>query len=91
MTTEEYLAEMNGKIEALTLACSIMISLSPDKKQISQMLTSISRLAEKNQGEALHQKSYINGIKSVISTLEESLKTAAFASQIRDLKPGVEH
>lgn len=91
MTTEEYLAEMNGKIEALTLACSVLISLSPDKKQISQMLTSISRLAENNQGAAPHQKSYTGGIKSVISTLEESLKTAAFASQIRDLKPGVEH
>lgn len=91
MTTEEYLADMNGRIEALTLACSVLISLSPDKKQISQMLTSISRLAENSQSEAPHQKSYTNGIKSVISTLEESLKTAAFAAQIRDLKPGVEH
>jgi hypothetical protein len=80
MTTEEYLAEMNGKIEALTLACSTLITLSTDKKQISKMLTSIVRAAESEQSEALHQKNYTNGIKSVISTLEESLSCAEFAA-----------
>lgn len=91
MDTESYLAEMNGKIEALTLACCILISLSPDKKQISQMLTSIVRTAEGEGSEALHQKNYINGIKTVILTLEESLKTAEFGAQMRNLAPGIGH
>ena len=91
MTTEEYLAEMNGKIEALTLACSILVSLSPDKKQISQMLTSIVRAADAEGSEAPHQKSYTNGIKSVISTLEESLKTAAIGAQMKNLSSDIAH
>jgi len=91
MTTEEYLAEMNGKIEALTLACSVLVSLSPDKKQISLMLTSIVSAAEAEGSEAPHQKSYTSGIKAVISTLEETLKTASDASQFLKLKPGIEH
>ena len=80
MTTEEYLAEMNGKIEALTLACSTLITLSPDKKRISQILTSIVRAAEGEENKGRHQKSYTDGIKSVIAILEESLNCAEFAS-----------
>lgn len=91
MTTEEYLAEMNGKIEALTLACGVIISLSPDKKQIAQMLTSIVRAAEAAGSEDRHQKSYTNGIKAVVATLEESLKTASIASQFRNLNSDIEH
>lgn len=91
MDAENYLAEMNGKIEALTLACSVLISRSPDKKQISQMLTSIVRAAEAEVSEAPHQKSYTSGIKAVISSLEETLRTASDASQFRKLKPDIEH
>jgi hypothetical protein len=71
MDTEDYLAEINGKIEALTLTCSILISISPDKKEIAQMLTSIISQVENDQTDAPHLKSYTNGIKTIISMLEE--------------------
>jgi hypothetical protein len=87
MTTEEYLAEMNGKIEALTLACSLIISLSPEKNKIHQKLKAISLLAENDKNKSPHQKNYINGIKSAISTMEETLEIASFAS----LATGREH
>jgi hypothetical protein len=90
MTPEVYLAEMSGKIETLTLVCSILISLSPDKKQIAQLFTSIVSAAETGGSEALDQRSYANGIKAVISTLEESLDTVSVASQFRNLKLDIE-
>jgi hypothetical protein len=86
MTSEEYLAEMNGKIETLTMVCSILISLSPDKKQIAQLFTSIVSAAETEESKAPHLRSYTNGIKAVITTLEESLKTVSDASQFRNLE-----
>jgi len=86
MSPEEYLAEISGKIETLTLVCSILISLSPEKKQIAQLFTSIVRAAETEGSEASHQRGYTNGIKAVISTLKESLETVSTASQFRNLK-----
>jgi hypothetical protein len=90
MTPEVYLAEMSGKIETLTLVCSILISLSPDKKQIAQLFTSIVRAAETGGSDAPDQRSYTNGIKAVISTLKESLETVSVASQFRNLKLDIE-
>jgi hypothetical protein len=68
-----------------------MISLSSDKKQISQMLTSIVRAAEAGESAAPHQKNYTNGIKTVISTLEESLKIAAIGAQMKNLSSDIAH
>ena len=90
MTPEENMAEMSGKIETLTLVCSILISLSPDKKQIAQLFTSIVRAAETEESEASHKRGYTNGIKAVISTLKESLETVSVASQFRNLNLNIE-
>ena len=90
MTPEENMAEMSGKIETLTLVCSILISLSPDKKQIAQLFNSIVSAAETKGSEAPQKSCYTNGIKAVISTLVESQETVSVASQFRNLNLNIE-
>lgn len=88
MTTDEKLSYLTGKIDALMYMCCTLVTLSPHRDEI---LPLIRRLPEHGTVDPIsneHEQQYVNGIKAVVSELEELLKIALSAKQYAHQEPG---
>jgi hypothetical protein len=83
---ENYLAEKNGQIEALSLVCSTLISLSPHKNQISALLQKLTQHTKHDVG-GKNQEAYSEGIRKVVANIQLGLKSSQDAEQINSLDP----
>jgi len=86
MTVEEYLAEMHGRIDALTKVSVALLATHPDGRAIL-MLSRLGELASAVPAKNAQQAAFSRGILEVLGNLEAGLKTAGEAAQILALKP----
>lgn len=91
MTTEEYLAEMHGRIDALTYACIALLATHPDGRAILITAKLGERAEPSLRSEKPAQRAFGRGIAEVAASLQRGLAFAASAQQIADPKPGSGH
>jgi hypothetical protein len=86
MTTEDYLAEMNGKIDAMVHICTLLLSTHPFKKELANLVKKLPEYG-RQPNESAHQESYRRGIRWAVDNVEVGLKNAQLADILRSIKP----
>jgi len=87
MSTEEYLAHLNGQIDALMHLCSVLLATHPMAPQLTRtFLQSCETAPQKAKRDSVGQ-AYAAGYASAAASVLEAQKTVQQAGQIRDLKP----
>jgi hypothetical protein len=86
--TDEDLAQLNGRIDALVKLCSFLLATHPLADTFIRMFR---RTAEKEAASAAqtpNDQAYVKGYVSVDADIQAARDLVRQAEQIRDLKPG---
>jgi hypothetical protein len=78
ISTEKYLAEMQGRIDALAQACVSLLVTHPDVR-LTQLISKIGETAKVQLAEprnTAQKKAYLEGMSEIAHFLEAGLKTA---------------
>jgi hypothetical protein len=86
MTTEEYLARMAGRIDALVKVCITLVVTHHDGRAIL-LASKLGDAIKAGQPKSANAQAYVEGMESVAQELQAALDLAAQAVRMRDLKP----
>ncbi len=81
------IVHMEGKINALTSACVLLIGLHPEKETIIELLDKFILHASEEVEHLDARDIYIAGVKEIVSSLQAAAVVSLQAESLRDLKP----
>lgn len=85
-TVQEWLAQVNGTLEAVVLACTSMIATHPEKEKVLALLQSLASAASDAPGDSPETRSHKLGMRTAVAQIAKGVETARLADEIRGLK-----
>ena len=86
MTAQEWLAQVNGTMEVILLACTSMIATHPEKEKVLALLQGLTGPATDAPEDTPEKRSHKLGMRTAIATLGQGVATAQLAEEVRSLK-----
>ncbi len=86
MSLEEWLAQTNGTLQAIVLACTALIATHPEKEKVLALLQALTEQAADVPQDTPERQHYKLGIREAVSQMAKGVETAQLATEIRDLK-----
>ena len=89
MTIDDYVAEVEGRIYALTTICATIIACHPDQAAMRSVLADARKIAEEHIDPQLAP--YNQGLLAVLADLELAAETRTQADLVKKLHGGQTH
>ena len=89
-SVEDFLAQMNGTVEALVLAFGALVALHPEGGKVMELLESIRQKATTQAGDAEHspqQAAYLAGTTAAVAQLAHAVALARAVRQMNQAGP----
>lgn len=85
MTVEGFLAQGQGKMDAIVKALTALIATHPEKEKVIRSLDALLQSASDNDSDNANIKSYKLGVRRTVERLTKSAKQSLRVEQIHDL------
>ena len=85
-SVEGFFAQVNGTLEAVVLACSMLVATHPHRNQVLGLLNALTGNAADEDSDTEAAKRYKLGIRTAVASITKGVETARLAEEIRALK-----
>ena len=85
-SVQDWLAQFEGTLQGVVLACTSMIATHPEKEKILSLLNALIQQSAPSPDDNSQIQNYKLGIRKVVEQISKGVETALLADQIRELK-----